>query len=172
MNAKRRRQPGFVYLLGASCLVVIALAAITVGPASSQSGAATRTATVQRGVVQSTVSGSGNLQPASELDLGFKTSGTVQAVYVHEGEQVTPGQLLATLDPSSAEATLQQQRASLAAAEATLEQLEENGGESSTSGAGSGSGSASAKAASATTNAPVKTNAPTQTTTAPAPRTS
>lgn len=152
-------------MLGASCLAVIAVAAISVGPASSQSGATRRTATVQRGVVQSTVSGSGNLQPASELDLGFKASGTVQAIYVHEGEQVTPGQLLATLDPSSAEATLQQQHASLAAAEATLKQLEESGGESGASGAGSGSGSGttSAKAAGTTTYAPVTTTVPTTT---------
>ena len=42
----------------------------------------TRTATVAEGVVQSTVSGSGNLQAASQLNLGFKTSGTVSEIYV------------------------------------------------------------------------------------------
>ena len=65
----------------------------------------------REGVVQSTVSGSGNLQPASQLDLGFKTTGTVSHIYVTQGEQVVAGQLLATLDPQSAEVTLEQSEA-------------------------------------------------------------
>src|ERR1035441_10101741 len=69
-----------VYALGALCAGAIAAAILVVGPASGSQATATRTATVARGVVQSTVSGSGNLQPASELDLGFRTSGTVTSI--------------------------------------------------------------------------------------------
>jgi multidrug efflux pump subunit AcrA (membrane-fusion protein) len=84
------------------------------------------------------VSGSGNIQSATELDLGFKTAGVVQAIHVHAGQLVTTGQLLAELEPQGAEVTLEQSRASLQSSEATLAQLEETGGETST-GQGSGS---------------------------------
>ena len=116
---------------------VRSLAAIlVVGPASGSQSTVTRTATAAEGVVQSTVSGGGNLQAASQLDLGFKTSGVVSEIYVSQGQHVTEGQLLAELNPKSAEVTLEQSRASLQAAIASLAQVEEDGGETS-SGQGS-----------------------------------
>ena len=92
-----------VYALGALCAGAIVAAFLVVGPASGSQATVTRTATAAQGVVQSTVSGSGNLQAASQLDLGFKTSGTVTNIYVSQGQHVTEGQLLATLNPESAE---------------------------------------------------------------------
>jgi multidrug efflux pump subunit AcrA (membrane-fusion protein) len=142
----------FVYTLAALVLGAIVAAVLVVGPASGgQAANVTRTVTAQRGVVQSTVSGSGNIQAASELDLGFKTSGTVTQIDVAQGERVGKGQLLATLDPQSAEVTLEQAKASLQSAEAALAREEETNGESSSqgsTGSGSGAGNASASAAS------------------------
>jgi multidrug efflux pump subunit AcrA (membrane-fusion protein) len=127
---------------------------LVVGPASSSQATVTRTATVADGVVQSTVSGSGNLQAASQLNLGFKTSGTVTHIYVSQGEQVAQGQLLATLDPQSAEVTLEQSKAALQSAEANLAKEEETDGEGSTGQGSSGSGAdASASTAGGTVNA-------------------
>ncbi|HTY96038.1 MAG TPA: biotin/lipoyl-binding protein, partial [Solirubrobacteraceae bacterium] len=120
-----------------------------IGPASQSGGEVTRTATVKRGVVQSTVSGSGNIQSADELNLGFKTSGTVTHIYVKEGQHVTQGQLLATLDPSSAEVTLEQAKASLQSAEANLAKLEETEGETSAGEGSSGTGTAASTASTA-----------------------
>ena len=131
------------------CVAAIVLAILAVGPSSHSSGQTTRTATAKRGVVQSTVSGSGNVRSATELDLGFKTSGTVTHIYVKQGQQVTKGQLLATLDPQSAEVTLEQAKANLQSAEASLAQLKENEGESSSSQGGAG---AAASAASLSTS--------------------
>ncbi|HTA36638.1 MAG TPA: biotin/lipoyl-binding protein, partial [Solirubrobacteraceae bacterium] len=111
----------FAYALAALVLGAIVAAVLVVGPASGgQAATVTRTVTVQRGVVQSTVSGSGNVQAASELDLGFKTAGTVTQIDVTQGQRVAEGQLLATLDPQSAEVTLEQAKASLKSAEASL----------------------------------------------------
>ena len=121
------------YLLGLLCVGAIVAAVLVVGPASGSQTAATRTAKASLGVVQATVSGSGNLEPASQLNLGFKTSGTVTHIYVTQGEHVTEGRLLAELDPSSAEVTLEQARANLQAAQAKLAQEEETGGEPSKS---------------------------------------
>ncbi len=133
-------RPWLNYLLGVACVGAIVAAFLLVGPASGSQATVTRTAVAAQGVVQSTVSGSGNLQASSQLDLGFKTSGTVTNIYVTQGQHVTEGQLLATLNPESAEVALEQARASLQSAIADLAQEEENDGETST-GQSSSSGS-------------------------------
>jgi multidrug efflux pump subunit AcrA (membrane-fusion protein) len=176
---RRGRASWLVYALGALSAGAIVAAILVVGPASAGSSTVTRTATAAKGLVQSTVSGTGNLAPASELDLGFKTAGTITHIYVKQGQQVAKGQLLAALDPQSAEVTLQQARAALQSAEAELASEEETDGEGS-SGQAKGSGEASAKAAAAvlttttpaggeTTTTPATTTTPTTTT---PPRTS
>src|ERR1700689_3808727 len=148
MNDTRTRASWLVYALGALCAGAIVAAILVVGPASGSQSAVTRTAKVATGIVQSTVSGSGNVQASSQLNLGFNTGGTVTHIYVTQGQHVVQGQLLATLDPQSAEVTLEQAKASLQSAEASLAEEEETGGESSSS---AGGGGGSAKAATAST---------------------
>jgi multidrug efflux pump subunit AcrA (membrane-fusion protein) len=138
--SERARAPWLTYALGALCAGAIAAAILVVGPASGNQAGQSRTATAARGVVQSTVSGSGNIQAASQLNLGFKTSGTVAHIYVSQGEHVTRGQLLAALDPQSAEVTLEQAKASVQSAEANLAKEEETKGETSSEQSSSGSG--------------------------------
>jgi multidrug resistance efflux pump len=146
---KRTGSPWLNYLLGLLCVGAIVAAILLVGPASGSTTAVTRTAKAAEGVVQSTVSGSGNLQPASQLNLGFKTGGTVTKIYVDQGEYVTEGKLIAELNPQSAEVTLEQSKATLLSAEANLAKEEETDGEGSATGSGgSASGGASAAAAS------------------------
>src|SRR3978361_2374583 len=139
-----------VYARGGLPAGAIVAAVLVVGPASGQQSTQTRIVTAQRGVVQSTVSGSGNVAAASQLNLGFKTSGTISAIDVPQGQHVSEGQLLATLDPPSAEVTLEQAKAGLQSAEANFVREEETDGESSSQGSsgssvtgtsGSGSGS-------------------------------
>ena len=146
---KRTGSPWLNYLLGLLCVGAIVAAILLVGPASGSTTAVTRTAKAAEGVVQSTVSGSGNLQPASQLNLGFKTSGTVTKIFVSQGEYVTEGKLIAELNPQSAEVTLEQSKATLLSAEANLAKEEETDGEGATGSANSGaSGGATASAAS------------------------
>src|SRR4051794_26216985 len=57
-----------------------------------------RTVSVTRGVIQSTVSGSGNLAPPNQLELNFGTGGKVTKIYVKAGQHVSNGQLLARID--------------------------------------------------------------------------
>ena len=150
LASRFREQPLLNSVLVLGCLALIILALVAVGPASQSSGQSTRTTTVKNGVVQSTVSGSGNIQSANQLNLGFKTSGTVSHIYVKEGQHVTAGQLLATLDPGSAEVALEQAKATLQSAEANLAKEEENEGESSSGGGSSGSGATAAAASTST----------------------
>jgi membrane fusion protein, macrolide-specific efflux system len=149
---ERTRASWLVYALGALCAGAIVTAVLLVGPASSSTATITRTAKVAQGVVQSTVSGNGNLQSASQLNLGFKTGGTVTHIYVTQGEHVVQGQLLATLDPQSAEVTLEQAKASLQSAEANLAEEQETDGESSTAASSNGSSVGNATASSKRTS--------------------
>jgi multidrug efflux pump subunit AcrA (membrane-fusion protein) len=144
---ERTRASWLVYVLGALCASAIAAAVLVVGPASGSQTARRRTATAQSGVVQSTVSGSGNIQAASQLNLGFRTSGTVTHIYITQGQQVVQGQLLATLDPQSAEVTLEQAKANLQSAEANLAKEQETDGEASTGQSSTGASGATAAAA-------------------------
>ncbi|HEX3392368.1 MAG TPA: efflux RND transporter periplasmic adaptor subunit [Solirubrobacteraceae bacterium] len=131
---ERTGRPWLNYVLGLLCVGAIVVAIVVVGPASPSSATTRRTAKAALGVVQSTVSGSGNLEPASQLNLGFKAAGTVEHVYVKQGQYVTEGRLLATLDPVPSEVTLEQSRANLQSAQATLAKEEETGGEESVGG--------------------------------------
>jgi multidrug efflux pump subunit AcrA (membrane-fusion protein) len=140
---ERTRGSWLLYALGALCAGAIVAAVLLVGPSSSSQASVTRTARAAQGVVQSTVSGSGNLQAISQLNLGFKTAGTVTHIYVRQGQHVAQGQLLATLDPQSAEVTLEQAKASLQSAEANLAKEEETDGEGSSAGSASGAAAAS-----------------------------
>jgi multidrug efflux pump subunit AcrA (membrane-fusion protein) len=105
--------------LAIAAAALVAIGVTSLGGGSSTSSAATkRTATVGKGVVQSTVSGNGTLEPAQKLELSFGASGEVTKIYVKAGEKVTKGEVLAEVDSSSA-------RASVASAEAQLLEAEE-----------------------------------------------
>lgn len=79
---------------------------------------ATRTATVTRGTVVSSVSASGSVASAKSRSLAFGSSGTVTQIKVAAGDKVKKGDVLARIDATSAEENLQSAEAGLAAAEA------------------------------------------------------
>src|SRR3989442_3711757 len=59
-----------------------------------------RTAQVTYGTITQSLGMAGNLQPVSEADLNFASSGTVQSVSVQVGQTVAAGTTLAALDPT------------------------------------------------------------------------
>lgn len=88
----------------------------------AQPAAATiRTATADRGTVSSVVSGTGSLVPAGRMNVNFRVAGTLTEVDVKVGDSVKTGQLLATVDGATQQASLSQAQASLAAAQANLQ---------------------------------------------------
>ncbi|HZV74448.1 MAG TPA: biotin/lipoyl-binding protein [Conexibacter sp.] len=157
-SARSARHHWSTYVLAAACVGAIVVAVLVVGPKTAASSTRERIVTVARGVVQSTVSGSGTVAAAHELDVNFRSGGQLTHVYVKPGQRVVEGQLLAQIDPTDAQAALDQAEASLAAAQA--------GG----SGSGSGSGGSPASAG-ATTPATTPTTT-TRTTPAATPTTS
>ena len=71
------------------------LAVTEIGPPTSSARTSREVVTAGQGVVQSTVTGSGNVAAGTDVDVNFNTSGTLQDVYVHVGQHVNGGQLLA-----------------------------------------------------------------------------
>ncbi len=77
----------------------------------------------ERGVVQRLVSVSGTLETQREARLQFQGVGTVDRVHVRVGNQVSEGDVLATLSDATLRAERAEARASLKAAEATRDEL-------------------------------------------------
>jgi len=82
-----------------------------------------QTGVVQRQDLQQTVLSTGQVVSGTDLSLGFQGSGVVRKISVKEGDIVKPGQVLASLDQSSAIATLTSARGSLAQAQANYDKL-------------------------------------------------
>ncbi len=129
-------------VLGVLAIGVAVLAVTQIGPPTSSARTAREVVTAADGVVQSTVTGSGNVEAGSDVDVNFQTSGTLAEVYVSADQHVTKGQLLAELDPTSAQLAVSQAESSLTAAEDQLTNAE-NGTSTSTGGGSSSGGTSS-----------------------------
>ena len=123
-----RKTAVFYGVLTILVLVVAGLAAISVyGTPSSSASSVTRTATVTRGTIQSSVSASGNISSASSENASFSTSGTLTSLRVQVGSKVKAGQVLATIDSAQAAANLASAKASLASARSALASAQAGG---------------------------------------------
>jgi len=104
----------------AVAIVVVALLAWNSIYSSASAKAPARTATVQQGTVQATVTATGNVAPASDLSVNFQSGGTVTEIDVKPGDQVKAGQTLAKIDDTQTAAALASAKAGLASAQANL----------------------------------------------------
>jgi multidrug efflux pump subunit AcrA (membrane-fusion protein) len=177
----RLRSSWHLLLLGLVGAGAVLAAVLELGPPTSSARTSREVVTAAKGVVQSTVSGTGNVEPGTEVEANFQTSGTLQHLYAKVGDHVVKGQLLATLDPTAAQNTLDQAEASLTSAQDQLTNAEQATVTTTTSQpvvassvqyvalrptqTTSTTGSATTTR-SATTTTPATTTAPTTTTTA------
>ena len=81
--------------------------------AQEDSEPALQTATVRRGDIIILASGSGQVVPAAELDVGFKGGGEIVEILVEVGDVVEVDQALAVVDDTSAYSQLAQAEANL-----------------------------------------------------------
>lgn len=77
---------------------------------------------VGRGDVEATVVAIGTLQPRESVDVGAQVSGQVTRLHVEPGDHVEKGQLLAEIDASLHQATVEADRAALDGLRAQLEE--------------------------------------------------
>lgn len=82
---------------------------------------------VQRATLVSPLSTNGKVEPVTYQMVHTEAAGVVASVPVHEGQAVRPGQLLATLRDSTAEADLATAEARIARARAELERISQGG---------------------------------------------
>ncbi|HEV2440124.1 MAG TPA: efflux RND transporter periplasmic adaptor subunit [bacterium] len=74
---------------------------------------------VQYTDISSTVTETGTVNPVDQIQVGTQVSGTIATLGADYNSRVTKGQVLATLDPTSFQAAVEQQTAALAAAQST-----------------------------------------------------
>jgi HlyD family secretion protein len=110
-------------LAGVLALIALALVLLIAGDVlfpRSSGGTPARTFAVQRGSVQSAVTGTGTVVPAAQQNLNFRVTGQLTEVDVKVGDHVSAGQVLAKVDTRSYQAALDQANASLQQALANL----------------------------------------------------
>lgn len=101
-------------------LVVLVVAAVVAWELTRGSAPAYRTVAVGTGTAVQTLDAVATITPVNQANLNFNVSGTVSAVNVSVGQQVTAGQTLASLDVTSLQAGVTSAQANLASAQATL----------------------------------------------------
>jgi HlyD family secretion protein len=125
-GSRRRRWPivllALAVLAGAATWYYFTYYAAAEAPAEP----ALQTTRVRMGDITITASGSGNLLPAQDLDLGFRSGGVVAEITVQVGDQVEAGDLLAYQDDADAQAQVGQAGANLRLAELKLAALSQD----------------------------------------------
>jgi macrolide-specific efflux system membrane fusion protein len=118
--------------------------------ASFANAQTSQTSTASFETIEKSVSGTGSLSATNNETVAFDASGKVTAVNVAEGDTVSKGDVLATIDTLQLTADLRSAQADLASAKATLADLED---------AADGSSSSDAQIASAKANVKLKKQA-------------
>jgi len=96
---------------------VYAAVSVSGGPAADTS------IVVTRGSIAQTVSVTGQVVAATDVDLSFQTGGRVARTDAKVGDRVTAGQILASLDNADLAAQLRDAEATVIAQQATLEEM-------------------------------------------------
>ncbi len=109
--------------IAAFLFLVLSMATACGSSSAAQTGQGQSTVyRVRRDTLEVYVSGSGNLQPHTLVNLSFPQSGIVRKVYVQVGDSVKAGQVLAELDTRDLELQLQNAQINLKIAQARLAQ--------------------------------------------------
>lgn len=131
----RRNRLGRPTTLKGRIVLVTALALVAAGGGTAawlltrpdEAPTATRqVVTISPTTLKTTVSASGTLEPQRQSDLSFGSSGTVTAVNVAVGDEVTEGEELARIDTSAVDIALRSAKADLTAAQESLSDLEDS----------------------------------------------
>ncbi|AZF00846.1 Macrolide-specific efflux protein MacA [Pseudomonas orientalis] len=116
----KRPRPARRALLVVACLISIVALATWRGLAPGRDTLAT--VTVTRGDIENSVTALGTLQPRRYVDVGAQASGQIRKIHVEAGDQVTEGQLLVEIDPSTQKAKLDASRYAIENLQAQLQE--------------------------------------------------
>ena len=119
-NLKKKRRKRIIYI---SIGVVLVLAIAGGLIAATRGGTKidpSKLAKVEKGDLAKSVVATGKVTPITKVEVKSKASGIVKQLFVDAGDRVKKGQLLAQLDKEEISAQVEQSRAALQAAEASL----------------------------------------------------
>ncbi|WP_426573607.1 HlyD family efflux transporter periplasmic adaptor subunit [Aquihabitans sp. McL0605] len=107
-------------LVAGGVAVVVLVGAVAAASARSDTSPSYRTATASTQPVDQVLHSVATVEPVSQASVAFPVAGTVDAVNVSVGEQVTVGSPLASLDVADLEVTVHEKQAALDQADLTL----------------------------------------------------
>src|ERR1700694_224345 len=119
-NNKKKRRKLYIYGgvgLGLVLLIAIGVFAATRGGTKIDPS---KLAKVEKGDLAKSVVATGKVTPIIKVEVKSKASGIVKKLLVDYGEPVKKGQVLAELDKEEIQTRVNQQRASLGAADASM----------------------------------------------------
>lgn len=111
----RRRNPVWVWVAAAVAVALV----FYLARLATRTRIPVRTATVERSALKSTSATNGKVEPQSNKEAHAPFAGLVKKLYVHEGQRVTEGTLLLSMDDTDARARLAAAQAALRSAQAT-----------------------------------------------------
>jgi HlyD family secretion protein len=122
-NGKSKKKRWF-YIGGAVVVVIVLSLGVMAFTRGSNKIDPSKLAKVEKGDLAKSVVATGKIEPITKVEVKSKASGIVQKLLVDYGQNVTKGQVLAELDKEEINAQVNQQRASLEAAEAAARAAE------------------------------------------------
>ena len=123
-NGKGKKKRRLFYILGGLLVVILIVVGLVAATRGSSKIDASKLAKVEKGDLAKSVVATGKIQPVTNVEVKSKASGIVQSLLVDYGDTVKKGQILAELDKQQILAQVNQQRASLEAAEAAARAAE------------------------------------------------
>ncbi len=119
---KQRKRNAIIGILALTILFII----LAVANGGKEQAVTVQTETVTRRTITSIVQATGKIQPEVKVKISPEVSGEIIDLPIKEGQQVSRGQLLAKIKPTSFEAAHEQGMASLNASKARMEQSRAN----------------------------------------------
>ena len=116
-NGKKKSRR-LTYVLGSFAVIILIIVGLVAATRGSTKIDPSKLAKVERGDLAKSVVATGKIEPITKVEVKSKASGIVQRLLVDYGETVKKGQVLAELDKEEILAQVDQQKASLQAAEA------------------------------------------------------
>jgi HlyD family secretion protein len=114
----KKKSKRVIYILSAFAVIVVIVVVLVAATRGSTKIDPSRLGKVERGDLAKSVVATGKIEPITKVEVKSKASGIVQKLLVDYGEKVKKDQVLAELDKEEILAQVNQQKASLQAAEA------------------------------------------------------
>ncbi len=118
---KSRKKRRWVYLGITLGVMVAAILGVNAALRPNNQIDPSKLATIERGSIARSVVATGKIEPRAKVEVKSKASGIVEQLFVHYGDPVKQGQILAELDKEQLQAQVREAQASLLAAQAAQE---------------------------------------------------